>query len=137
MFLETCARELENGELLEGIVGLQLELEDASMPSVVDLTRIRSEFHSDCKREIDFLASRFFEVDLDVLRCRRVPDLELALTNPLLQSEDQLYEVVMSLADEKGDAALVLLRYVQFAFLSEQDSAEARRKQQFCLEEGV
>ena len=74
-----------------------------------------------------------------ILRFLSVPDLELVLTNPLLklQSKDQLYEVIVSLADEKGDDALVLLRYVPFAFLSEQDSTEARGKQRCCLEEGV
>ena len=58
---------------------------------------------------------------LDVLRCLSVSDLELVLANPLLrlESEDQLYAAIMSLAGESGDDVLVLLRHVEFTCLSE------------------
>ena len=60
-------------------------------------------------------------MDLDVLRCLSVSDLELVLTNPFLKLEfqDQLYDAIVSLAGESGSDVLVLLRHVEFAFLSE------------------
>ena len=125
-FLEACARELENDELLGHIIGSQLDLEGVSLSNVVDRMRIKSEFHSDCKSELDFLAAHFFEADTDVLKCLSVSDLELVLTNSLLklESEDQLYDTILSLSGAKGHDILSLLRYVEFAFLSESKLGE-------------
>ena len=89
-FLEACARELENDELLGRIISFQLDPENVSMANVVDRIRIKREFHGDCQSELDFVASHFFEVGLDVLRCLSVSDLELVLTNPLLKLESEL-----------------------------------------------
>ena len=120
-FLEVCGRELENNELLDRIISFQLDSEDISMSNVGDRIRIKSGCHSDYKGELDFLASHFFEVELDVLKCLSISDLELVLTNQLLRlaSEDQLYDSILSLAGDKGDDVLVLLRYIKFEFLSE------------------
>ena len=120
-FLEACARELENDELLDRIVGFQRDCGDVSFSNVVDRLRIKREFHSDCKNELDFLASHFFEAGLDVVRSLSVSDLELVVSSPLLklESEDQLYDAIVSLSSENGEAFLSLLRYVEFAFLSE------------------
>ena len=49
-FLEACARELENDELLGRTISFQLDREDVSMANVVDRIRIRREFHSDFVR---------------------------------------------------------------------------------------
>ena len=119
-FLEACARELENDELLGRIVSFQLDCED-SMSNVIPRMRTKSECHIDYKSELDFVASHFFEADIDDLRCLSVSDLELILTNPLLklESEDQLYDTIVSLAVEKGAEVLVLLRYLEFALLSD------------------
>ena len=119
-FLEACARELENEEILRGILGFQLE-GDVSMSNVVDRICIKRQLHRDYKSEIDFLSSHFFEVKLDVLTRLSVSDLELILANPLLRldAEDQLYDAIMSLPNLNDDDRLVLLRYVEFAFLSE------------------
>ena len=124
-FLEACARELENDELLDRILSLHLD-GDISIVNVVDRIRIKSQSHSDCKSELDFLASHFFEVETDVLRGLSVSDLELVLTSPLLklESEDQLYDTIVSLAGEKGDNVLTLLRYVEFEFLSDSKLGE-------------
>lgn len=61
-----------------------------------------------------------------VLKCLSVSDLELVVTNPLLtlKSEDQLYDAIMSLACENGEEYLLLLRHVEFAFLSETKLSE-------------
>ena len=119
-FLESCARELENDELLDRAIRSQLE-GDVSLSNVVHRIRIKSECHSDIKSELDFLAAHFFEADMDVLKCLSVSDLELVLTNSLLklESEDQLYDTILALFDEKRCDILSLLRYVEFAFLSE------------------
>ena len=120
-FLEACARELENDELLGRVINFQLDLEDVSLSNVVDRIQIRSEVHSGCKCELDFLASHFFEAELDVLKHLSLSDLEQVLTNPQLKlkSEDQLYDTILLLAGENGDEVLALLRYVEFVFLSE------------------
>ena len=119
-FLEACARELENEELLSYIITSRFKFEDISFSNVEERIRIKTENHIDCENEIDFLASHFHEAQVDVLKCVSVPNLELVLTNPhlKLESEDQLYDIVLSLADENSDY-LVLLRYIEFAFLSE------------------
>ena len=120
-FLEECARELENDELVQAIITSKLDIEGVSMSNVVDHIRVKSGFHGDCKDELDFVASHFFEADLGVLKCLSLSDLERVLANPLLklESEDQLYDVILSLARENREDVLVLLRYIQFAFLSE------------------
>ena len=125
-FLAACARELENDELLERIVGFQLDSEAVSMSNVVHRLRIKRELHSDCNNELDFVASHLFETSLDFLSRLSVADLELVLTNPLLKilSEDQLYDTILSLVSEKGDDFLVLLRYVDMVFLSESKLSE-------------
>ena len=119
-FLEECARELENDELLGAVVGFQLG-RDISLSNLAYRFSRKREFHGDCKSELDFLASHFFEAELDVLRGLSVSELELVLTNPLLRmkDEDQLYDTIISLAVEKGDEVLVLLRHVEVAFLSQ------------------
>ena len=119
-FLEECARELENDELLGGVVGFQLG-RDISLSNLAYRFSRKREFHGDCKSELDFLASHFFEATLDVLRGLSVSELELVLTNPLLKldTEDKLYDTIISLAAEKGDEVLVLLRHVEVAFLSQ------------------
>ena len=119
-FLEACARELENDELLGRVIDFQL-VGDVSMSNVADRIRLKNGFHSDCTDELDFIASHFFEAELDVLKRLSLSELEQVLTSPLLklESEDQLYGTIMSLAGENGEEVLVLLRYVEFAFLSE------------------
>ena len=125
-FLETCARELENDELLGFIMRAQLDHEEVSMSNVVDRIRTKCESHIDYQSELDFIASHFFEVELAVLKCLSASDIELVLTNPLLklESEDQLYETILSLAAENGDEFLSLLRHIEFVFLSEPKLAE-------------
>ena len=119
-FLEACARELENGELLSRIIDFQLA-GDVSMSNVVDRIRIKNEFRGDCKGELDFLASHFVKAELDVLKHLSLSELEQVLTNPQLrlESEDQLYDAIVSLAGENGDEVLALLRHVQCEFLNE------------------
>ena len=119
-FLEACARELECDELLGRIISLQLD-SDVSLWNVADRIRIKGESHLDYKSEIDFLASHFYEVGLDVLRRLRISDLELVLVNSQLklESHDQLYDLIRSLADDCGDDYFILLRHVQCKQLSE------------------
>ena len=119
-FLEACARELENDELLDSIMSFYLK-DDISMSNVLDRIRIKTGCHSDYKSELDFLAQHFFQLDIEILRHLSVSNLELLLTNPLLklESEDQLYDVILSLIQENGDDYRVLFRYVEFVFLSQ------------------
>ena len=124
-FLEACARELENDELLGCLIGLHLD-GDISNSNVVERIRIKNELHLDSQREFDFLASHFFEAKDEVLRSLSISDLERVLTNPLLKlsSEDQLYNVIIWLSREEGDEYLALLRHVEFAFLSDSGLGE-------------
>ena len=119
-FMEECARQLENHELLGMIVGFKLDREGVGRTNLVERFRLREEFHSSCQQEWDYAASHFFELDDDVYAKIGVHNLEAILTNSLLQldTEDQLFEIISSLIKEHGDKYAVLLRYVQFAFLS-------------------
>ena len=119
-FLEACARELDNDELLGGIIDFRLD-DDLSISNVVDRIRIKHELHKEFQEELDFLALHFFEMASDSLNKLSSSDLELVLANPLLTlaSEDRLYDTIVSLADEKGDDFLILLRNVQFGYLSQ------------------
>ena len=120
-FLAECARELENDELLSHVDGYLKEGE-LCLSNAVERIRCKSEYHVDCTREFAFIASHFslFEEDPDVLGRLSVYDLEMVLTNPSLKldSEDQLYDLIMSLVDMHGDDYLILLRYVEFPFLT-------------------
>ena len=124
-FLEACARELENEELLSFIITSRFKLEDVSFSNVEERIRVKTENHIDCKDELDFLASHFHEAELDVLKRFSYSNLERVLTNPhlKLESEDQLYDMVSLLAGENDDY-LGLLRYIEFAFLSESKLTE-------------
>ena len=119
-FLEACARELECDELLGCIMSFHLD-SDVSLWNVADRIRIKGESHSDYKNEINFLASHFSEVGIDVLRKLSISDLESVLVSPQLklESHDQLYDIISSLAGDCGDDYLILLRHVQIKNLSE------------------
>ena len=123
-FLEACARELENDELLERILSFQLD-GDVSLLNVIDRIRIKRQSHSDCKDEFDFLARYFFKLGIDVLECLSVSELELVLMNPhlKLESEDQLYDIIISLG-KNGHDYLSLLRQIELEFLSDSKLSE-------------
>ena len=118
-FLEACARELENDELLDRVISFRLD-DDLSLLNVVDRIRIKRESHSDCKDEFPFLATHFFEMSIGALKCLSVSELELVLMSPVLklESEDQLYDIIISLG-KNGYEYLSLLRQVEFEFLSD------------------
>ena len=119
-FFRACAHELENYELSGRVLHFQMG-DGVSLVNVLDRIRIKNENHDDCKPELDFIASHFFEINLGVLKCLSLSEIESILTSPLLQleSEDQLYDAIMSLIREKGEDYVVLLRNIEMAFLSE------------------
>ena len=119
-FLAECAHELENHELLDGILCSYLN-DDISMSNVLERIGIKSRYHSDDQCEFDFLAKHFCELDLDILRHLSISKLELVLTSPLLslESEDQLYDVIHSLARMNGDDYFVLLRHVNLTIVND------------------
>ena len=119
-FLEECARQLENDELMREIVDVTLEKEEVSATNLVERFHLRDEFHSNCQKESDYAASHFGELPTSVYADISLHNLEAIITNPLLKldTEDQLFHMILTLMKEHGDTYEVLLRYVQFAFLS-------------------
>ena len=126
-FLEECARELENDDLLGCVLDFRLDRGEMTWKAVVERIRAKHESHRSCKSELDFVALYFFRAELEALANLSLSELELVLTNPLLklESEDQLYDTILALVDRhNSDEYLVLLRYVQFVFLTEEKQNE-------------
>lgn len=119
-FLEECARQLENDELMRMIVDVTLEKEEVSSTNLVERFRLRDQFHSNCQKESDYAASHFWELPTSVYAEISLHNLEAIITNPLLQldTEDQLFHMISTLVQEQGDTYAILFRYVHFAFLS-------------------
>ena len=121
-FLESCARELENDELLGSILW-KLDHEQLLPSNVVERIKLKRAFTQKCDREIVFAATHFSEVDVKALWTLPITDLELIVTSSALklESEDQLFEIIHGLVNEKGKEYAVLLRHVQFQFLSSEN----------------
>lgn len=120
-FLLACARELEINELLARLDS-ELNGGQITFSNVVHRIRVKSKAQSDYQKELDFVASHFFEAGIDVLRCLSVPQLMSILESPQLKikSEDQLYHTVISLArSTENNNYLVLLRYIRMKMVTE------------------
>ena len=115
-----CACELENEELLSRVAHLKLEKEKISMTNVVWRIRTKQKYHMDYRSEFEFLASNFGDVTLELLTELSLDEIEDILTEKelKLKSEDWLYELILSLANEKGMDYMLLLRHVHLMFLS-------------------
>ena len=120
-FLEACARELENDELLSAFIDFKLNREDLTPENVVDRMHIKKEFGIPCDQEIGFAAEHFYELSADVVRTMSLDELEMVLCHGQLKliSEDALLRLLLELASE--DVAYSgMLRYVRFPFLSKE-----------------
>ena len=120
-FLEACARELENDELLARLVDFRLKREELTPQNVVDRMHIKKEFGIQCDQEVRFAAEHFYEVSADVVRTMSLDELEMVLCHGGLKliSEDALLALLLELASE--DVAYSgMLRYVRFQFLSKE-----------------
>ena len=119
-FVSQCACELENEELLSRVSNLKLEKEEISMTNVVWRIRTKQKYHMDYRSEFEFLASNFGDVTLELLTELSLDEIEDILTEKKLKlkSEDSLYELILSLANEKGMDYMLLLRHVHLMFLS-------------------
>ena len=122
-FVSQCACELENEELISRIAHLKLENEEVSMSNVVWRIHTKQKYHMDYQSEVEFLASNFFGVTLELLTALSLDEIEDILSEKelKLKSEDWLYDLILSLAVEKGADYMLLLRHVQFMFLSEEN----------------
>ena len=119
IFLEQCARELGNDELMLALLELKAKTESLSMSNAGDRIRLKQEFSLDCEEEIAFIASHFYEADIQLLSGLGIDVLEAVLQSRSLKlmSEDLLFRVLVELIDSHDAKYASLLRYVQFMFL--------------------
>ena len=124
-FLEECARELENEELLGTALAFALEGDEIGWENVVRRIRTKKQCNLNYKEEVIFIARNFFDVNLSFVEELDVSELEEVLQSPSLKlkSEDQLFEMISSLIDKNGVQYSILLRNIQFQLL-ETDALE-------------
>ena len=120
-FLERCARELENEELLAFIVEYKLESQNLNLADVVERIHLKHEFHRNPEDEIKYIAGHFHELDLSFVSKLSVDELEEVLESPALKlkSEDQLLDLIFGLITKSDQSYSSLLRNVQFQFLEQ------------------
>lgn len=118
-FLEQCARQLENYELLSSTVSFKLENTDFNLSNVIERIRLKCEFCGNTEAEISYLASEFHDLDSSFVAQLTVDELDQVLNSPSLKlkSEDQLLEIILSLVTERGKEYSTLFRHIQFQFL--------------------
>lgn len=113
--------ELENEELFSNLVSSMERTELTAENAVSQLMMKRlcfSEMH--CDRELDFVASHFFEIPEQSLSKLDSETLARVLSRDCLkiESEDRLYAFIRHLIDEDASNCF-LLEFVLFEFLSE------------------
>ena len=119
-FLELCAKELENPELLAFITESKLDTK-IDMSNVLERIQIKRELQQDCSDELKFVASHFHRVELGFALQLTLDELEKILENPALElrSEDDLFHIIHELVEKSGPQYSILYRHVQFQFLDE------------------
>lgn len=98
------AQELEIHELLSLLYkpgSPSIEPEERSTSTVAGIIQLKKNMHLDYSNEIKFAAMNFADFTIDQLREFTVEDLDLILTNEnlSLESENDLFDVIMQLAD--------------------------------------
>ena len=118
-FLEKCARELENTELLSALL-LKLRTNKLTLSNVVEKIHLKKAFQQDYSTEIEFAASQFFEFDLSFVASLTIDELDEILRSDKLklESEDQLFDLIFGLVNEKDKGYAHLFRHVQFEYLT-------------------
>ena len=118
-FLISVAQELENDELAKR-VQTQLESGNLELSNVVERINIKRQLGLNCQMEIDFLATHFNDVDFETITNLGIDSLEAVVESKSLklETEDQLFEIIRQAINTHGECYSVLLRHVQFQFLS-------------------
>ena len=118
-FLEACARELENDELLSSLIGFRLENEKLTRENVVDRMHMKRSFLIEYDEEIQFAAEHFYELNEETIENLTVDELEEVLRHKQLRlsTEDKLFEILFQLAS-KDEVYNSLMRYVRLQNLS-------------------
>lgn len=118
-FLISVAQELENHELANR-VQTELENGDIELSNVVERINIKRQLGINCQTELDFLATHFNDVDFETITNLDIDSLEAVVEskNLKLETEDQLFEMIRQAINTHGQCYSVLLRHVQFQFLS-------------------
>ena len=114
-FLERCARELENDEILARLMCTKFDGEEEEIVNIIREFHLKEELHQDTSAEVRFIARRFCEIDRDLLKTLTLNELEEILSSADLRlySEDQLFESLLWLIQQNGQDYRTLLRYVQ------------------------
>lgn len=119
-FLELCARELENDELLAFIANSKLQTA-VDMSTVLERIYIKRESKQDFSDELKYIASHFHRVDVAFAMKLTIDELDQILSNDALQlrSEDELFFLISELVSKRGRSYAILFHHVQFQFLEE------------------
>jgi hypothetical protein len=109
-------RVLENEELLRSAERFWNSHHSISVLNVVRSVRAKNEAGLDIAKELEFIASHFYEINVDELRGLSVGILELVLNHANLQliDEDSLVKFLLPL----GEEYLSLYGYVHCEYLS-------------------
>jgi hypothetical protein len=98
-FVKCLAKRLGNRELCELLFGLESESADLNSSTICDRLSLAADLDLFPSREIDYLASHFFETDIDLLKSLSRERLGQILRSEKLQieSEDSLLDFVLGL----------------------------------------
>ena len=120
-FLEFCARELENDELLAATCRFRYG-DKFTLSDVAGRIYAKSSREGLSQDEIIFLAAHFHELDFELLAKLRAEDVDAVLCCPdlKLKSEDHLFKIIMRLAERDASYGQ-LIHHVQFQYLSKEN----------------
>ena len=116
--LSMLSKELENDELSRLLGNCRFSNESISCENCVSRLRAKSFMALNDVAEIEFIASRFFELDASVVESLSVSELERVLQHESLklENENALLDLMLKLAGN-DDEYYSLFRYIRFEFM--------------------
>ena len=122
--LGMLSSELENDELSKLLADFRFSNEEISVENCVSRLHTKGCIGLDDSDEIEFIASRFFELDGSIVRSLNVCDLERVLQcdSLRLENENGLFDLLseLSLNDEEYYS---LFRYIRFEFMDSEHAS--------------
>jgi hypothetical protein len=112
--LQRIAESLENEELMNKCV--EVVVSEISVENCVEKLKIKEEFGCSIEEELEFVATHFYEVDVEQLKELKQETIEAIVSHErlCLSSEESLLDFISGL----GDECLNLYGYVECCFLS-------------------
>ena len=116
-------KELENTEFLNFISNYLDSLNDSNVISTI---KMKSELNLPIDKEISYLSSRFYKIDIEQLKTLTSEQLYYTLTKKGLSviSEDWLFDFITDLSTNKDDSYKSLYEFVEFQNISDEKMKE-------------